>query len=590
MKKTSILIFFTIQLFLNSCNLANLPKDENTLSLSSKTTDLLNHDFTVIDAKFLGLLTYAEKSYAWRQKANSLHQRIDKFLKQNNGQIASRDLLDMHHLSQDYLNNIRAPLVDLMHSPFYSMDYKKIIEIELNKKTYIESGAWSTRTALSNHNDLFDEDSPDKIKVDVFHINPSDREGQSFLRNFKISFAASLLLLDNYSLGLDPFLKNKTLRRSLFYDAPDSHKDDSESLKEIWDTLNKKEGPPYQLVQAYGLYQNIQGAAQENDTSPQSPYLEELESLIGHSNTLHVMKDNQGRKISLQDINKTSRHYSSRTKDRLFRIRNSTTHLVSKVFGNSAGLFQTRKGKLHGLPSKEVQSLAGKIQALDILLEKTPFRLTDKFIPGHYGHVAIWAGTEKELRDLDVWDSLPQLYEAAKTNYSYAGPGFQEAIRDGRHIIEALRPGVQINTMQHFLNIDDLAVIRPRYCAGPTGTSCLNPADKRHYLIEAFKQIGKDYDFNFDVNTRNRIVCSEIAYRTYFNLDFKTTRTLGNYSISPDQVAIQADEATDPFYPVLLYFDGRQISGEVKLKRKVIRLLLNKDYRAVAEIAGIRLE
>ena len=144
--------------------------------------------------------------------------------------------------------------------------------------------------------------------------------------------------------------------------------------------------------------------------------------------------------------------------------------------------------------------------------------------------------------------------------------------------------------MQHFLNIDDLAVIRPRYCTEPTETSCLNPEDKRRYLIEAFKQIGKDYDFNFDVNTGDRIVCSEIAYRTFFNLDFKTTRALGNYSISPDQVAIQADEATDPFYPVLLYFDGRPISGEVKLKRKALRLLLNKDYKAVEEIAGIHLE
>ena len=441
-----------------------------------------------------------------------------------------------------------------------------------------------TGAIIEDHYDLIDEKSLHKVKTDVFHLNLSDREGQSFIRYFKISFAASLLLLDNYSLGLDPFLKNKTLRRSLFYDAPDSHKGDRQSLKEIWDTINKREGPPYHLVQAYALYRKIQIASKGKDALPQSPYLEELDSIIKHSNTLQVMEENQGHETSLQDIKEISRHYSSRSKDRLFRIRNSTTRLVSKIFGNSAGLYQSRNGKLHDMPDQEVQNLTTKMQALDILFEKTPFRLTDKFISGHYGHVAIWVGTEKELRVLDVWEVLPQLYQAAKTNYSYEGPDFQKAIREGRYIIEALRPGVEINSMRHFLNIDDLAVIRPRYCTGPPEPSCLNPTDKKHYLIEAFKQIGKDYDFNFDVNTDNRIVCSKIAYCTFFNLDFQTTRTLGNYSISPDQVALQADEATDPFYPVLLYFDGQAISGEVEFKRNMFRLLLDKDYDTVEKM------
>ena len=34
--------------------------------------------------------------------------------------------------------------------------------------------------------------------------------------------------------------------------------------------------------------------------------------------------------------------------------------------------------------------------------------------------------------------------------------------RNGARIVEALRPGVQINTLDHFLNIDDLLVLRRR--------------------------------------------------------------------------------------------------------------------------------
>ena len=39
---------------------------------------------------------------------------------------------------------------------------------------------------------------------------------------------------------------------------------------------------------------------------------------------------------------------------------------------------------------------------LDILFEKTPFRLTDKLIPDHCGHVAIWTGTQADLIELNI--------------------------------------------------------------------------------------------------------------------------------------------------------------------------------------------
>lgn len=35
----------------------------------------------------------------------------------------------------------------------------------------------------------------------------------------------------------------------------------------------------------------------------------------------------------------------------------------------------------------------------------------------------------------------------------------QDAVRSGASVVEALRDGVQMNTMEHFLNIDDLAVL-----------------------------------------------------------------------------------------------------------------------------------
>ena len=270
-------------------------------------------------------------------------------------------------------------------------------------------------------------------------------------------------------------------------------------------------------------------------------------------------------------------------------VGDKTTHMVSKAFGNSAGLFQSREGKLKDLPEAEVQKIVTKLKPLDVLFEKTPFRLTDKFIPGHYGHVAIWVGTEGELRELGIWEQLPELYHIAVERYSYQGPSFQHSIRNGKHIIEALRTGVQINSMRDFLDIDDLAVIRPKDCLkGDESSNCLSLEKKRKYLLEAFRQVGKEYDFNFDVNTESEIVCSEMAYRTFVDLDFSTTRTMGKHSMSPDQVALMADEPADPFYPVLIYFDGEFIPAEGESLRKVFNLLLKKEYSTVEEAVELK--
>lgn len=164
----------------------------------------------------------------------------------------------------------------------------------------------------------------------------------------------------------------------------------------------------------------------------------------------------------------------------------------------------------------EKANIKAQMKPLDILLEKTPFRLTDKFIPGFYGHVAIWAGTEEDLKVLGIWnDPMVKPY--------------QEAIRSGHFIIEALRPGVQINTLDHFLNIDDLLVLRDQ---------TLTDDQRREFLIRAFAQIGKDYDFNFDVETDKKIVCSEIVYVVFHNIDWPAEKALGRYTISPDNVAV----------------------------------------------------
>jgi hypothetical protein len=85
-------------------------------------------------------------------------------------------------------------------------------------------------------------------------------------------------------------------------------------------------------------------------------------------------------------------------------------------------------------------------------------------------------------------------------------------------------------------------------------------------LILAFRQLGKKYDFNFDVDTTDKIVCSELAYVSFPSVDWPTERTLGRHSISPDNVAKLAWNNV-PLELIVFYHDGEFVDEDVMLDK-----------------------
>jgi uncharacterized protein YycO len=224
--------------------------------------------------------------------------------------------------------------------------------------------------------------------------------------------------------------------------------------------------------------------------------------------------------------------------DTLNLLKNEGVNLSSLLFGNAAGLVETRRGKLEA-DGPLLEKLSSSIQAGDVLLEKTPFRLTDAFIPGHWGHVAVWVGSESELRQLGIWE------------HPVVRP-HQDNIRAGRGVVEALRAGVKMNTLKHFMNIDDLALLRAK---------SLSNAERVEVVLQTLRQVGKAYDFNFDVESTDRIVCSELVYHAYGDVRWPIARHLGRVTISPDNVAIEAT-GKGAFNVALLYHDGQEVVEE----------------------------
>lgn len=388
--------------------------------------------------------------------------------------------------------------------------------------------------------------------TEFLQINPFDKAGQSVIKKVKLGLTFALLLYDNYLVAVAPYEEHNKLRYIINKSGIDPEVEGYLRVVSESYTDKKKMQRLIKAIEFISKIEQWENNHPNSDLVKNDPDNQYLNMMIYGSPSYAEIRNNSSLETeSIFSINRIN-IFRNIIEDNIRLISSDATNLVSKMFGNAAGIIVARRGKMDELPKEKQSEIIVNMQPLDILLEKAPFRLTDHLIPGYWSHVALWSGTENELRELGVWDELPRIYNEAKEKYHYSGPDFQEAIRNGHMVIEALRPGVQMNTLQHFLNIDDLGVIR---------YNGLTIENKRSYLLNAFSQIGKSYDFNFDVESKNEIVCSELIYISFDDLDWNTSKTAGRYTISPDHIS--QNLALDSFEAIMLYLDGVEVVNKI---------------------------
>ncbi|MDR0563986.1 MAG: hypothetical protein LBG78_03490 [Azoarcus sp.] len=341
-----------------------------------------------------------------------------------------------------------------------------------------------------------------------------------------MSLSAALTLYDNYLSAITLYRSDGELRR-LLNTADQGYALGRGELQkaELIYTAPMIRSRVRKAIQWFDKYgkgaSNFEGYDYLYQSVAQSP----SKNLVGQINPLHAVRE-------------AFEVFGDFSLDSLLNGKNQVSHYASLAVGNTTGLVETRKGKLFGRPNIE-QSVASALKAGDILLEKTPFRLTDQFIPGHWGHAALWVGTEQELTALGIW------------NHDLVRP-HQATIRAGRGIVEALRSGVEMNDIAHFLNVDDLAVLRRSDASKET---------RRHAILQALRQVGKEYDFNFDAESIQRMYCSKLVYYAYGDIQWPTSQMLGRYTVSPDDIARRSLNG-GPLAIVLLYHDGKAVTPE----------------------------
>lgn len=190
---------------------------------------------------------------------------------------------------------------------------------------------------------------------------------------------------------------------------------------------------------------------------------------------------------------------------------------LSWSFGSSAGNVEWGPGKLYK-NKKLIDRIGRDLKPLDLVYEKKTYKLTDYTIPGYWGHVGIWLGTESELKEMGLWEH-PALDD------------FREQIRKGNSIYEVRRWGLNFDNLENFSNLDEIFIARL-----PKLTSQNIPQVAMIYQNLA-KQKDKTYDFTFNALATDRTTCTEIIYLSYGAINWPSKVILGKRTISPNNIA-----------------------------------------------------
>lgn len=214
---------------------------------------------------------------------------------------------------------------------------------------------------------------------------------------------------------------------------------------------------------------------------------------------------------------------------------NGTASVVAgaaRIWGFISDHLKWRQGRLNN-NSKAISIIRSKLKPLDLIYEKRTFLLSNYTIPGHWGHVAVWLGTKEELIALDIWDK------------SYFAP-FQEFIESGRNIVEIRKEGLSFQSLETFINLDEIAITRIKNIA----------EDRADAVYEGLsEQAGKSYDFKFDARTADKITCAELISFSFGDIKWPETKTLFQTTLRPDDIALLSLDSTS-VEEFVLYFKG----------------------------------
>ncbi len=254
---------------------------------------------------------------------------------------------------------------------------------------------------------------------------------------------------------------------------------------------------------------------------------------------------------------------------------------IQKAVASSMGraIISTR-GNEGLIEDEDVTQMETKMLPGDIMLQRRNWHVSNVGIPGFWTHSALYTG---DLATMDKYFASEFPYNGHDSFSAYLEANFPSVYEmykvesDGtKSVIEAIEPGVVLRTLTKSADADFVVVLRPN----------LTKKDKLLALNKAFSNFGKPYDFNFDFDTRDALVCSELVYDAYFErlpekagLRMDTSLVNGRRIVSPFDMAkkyVEERNASEQEFEFVYFLKSDE-------KTKVVSVGTEKDFVASIE-------
>lgn len=189
----------------------------------------------------------------------------------------------------------------------------------------------------------------------------------------------------------------------------------------------------------------------------------------------------------------------------------------------------------------------------DVFVTRHKYALTNLFLPGFWPHSAIYIGSEfeRDSMGIEVSECLTEKWQGNICTF------------------EALKDGVLLRSLESTLAVDGFVVLRPT-----VSQQGIKQAIERVVAHE-----GKQYNFDFDFFRSDRLVCTELAYRAFdeiehMKIDLK--ERAGRPTLSAEDLCDLALD-TQMFKAIAIFgIDGVEV---LETNKQEVEKYLHKSYK-----------
>jgi hypothetical protein len=238
---------------------------------------------------------------------------------------------------------------------------------------------------------------------------------------------------------------------------------------------------------------------------------------------------------------------------------------IQKTVANTMGkTILTTRGQDGFITYTQATAMGENMEPGDFMLQRRNWHLSNVGIPGFWTHAAFYTG---DMDKMNAYFASEFPYEGFPDFHSYVQmkfPGiytqYMEPDITGhtKSVIEAIDPKVLIQSLEKSADADSVVVLRP---------ANVSKKDKMLAILRAFDHVGKPYDYNFDFDTLDALVCSEVVYDAYhtniaeskMGVNFSTSLVSGRKMVTPLDMAkkfVADDSAGKPELSFVYFLKG----------------------------------